>query len=175
MAGYPCARGASGVLRRVGAGFYDGLLLFGLLMVAVGAATYLTRGAAPAGRLAAYPFRFTYSAIALGIIVAYFGGSWRASGETLGMKAWGLRLVARSGSRPEWRAIGLRLALGVPLWLAPVAGLLLYMSHRSSPLVALCSALPLAASLAPAFGEGVSLHDLASGTRVLRVPRDAPV
>ena len=175
MTTYPAARGLPGVLRRFGAGCYDGLLVGGLLMVAIGLATWATRAVGGAHELSAYPYRPQYQLIALGVIYAYFAPSWLRSGETLGMKAWGLRLVGAADRRVDAARVALRLLLAIPLWLTPVAGLLLYMGHRASWWVALLSAAPLLVSLGCAYPGGVSLHDRLSGTRILRVPKDAPV
>ena len=175
MQSYPNARGLAGVLRRFGAGCYDGLLVGGLLMVAVGIATYATRAAGTPGALSAYPFQALFSAVELAVIGGYFGWSWTRSGETLGMKAWGLRLVDARGAAVRWPVVARRLALALPLWLMPVAALFLYMAHRAPAGWAAAAALPLVISLAAAYPDGISLHDRGSGTRVLRVPRDAPV
>jgi len=174
MTNYPAARGLAGVLRRFGAGCYDGLLVGGLLMVAIGLATWATRAAGVAGVLSAYPYRPQYQLIALGVIYAYFALSWLRSGETLGMKAWGLRLVGATDRRLRAARVALRLVIAIPLWLTPVAALLLYMGHRLPSWVALLCAAPLALSLSCAYPDGISLHDRLSGTRILRVPKDAP-
>ena len=175
MTTYPTARGLAGVLRRFGAGCYDGLLVGGLLMLAIGLATWATRAAGIAGVLSAYPYRPQYQLIALGVIYAYFAASWLRSGETLGMKAWGLRLVGAGDRRVGAARIALRLLLAIPLWLMPVASLLLYMGHRAPWWAATLCGVPLAVSMCCAYPAGVSLHDRLSGTRILRVPRDAPV
>lgn len=175
MTNYPAARGLSGILRRCGAGCYDGLLVTGLAMVTLGGATLLTRASGTPGALSAYPYTMTFRVLDVLVIGAYFGFSWTRSGETLGMKAWGLRLVTGRGYLPDWRHSALRLLIAVPLWLMPVAGLLMYMAHRASVPAALAAALPLALSLGLAWRNGISLHDRLSDTRILRVPRDAPV
>ena len=165
------ARGAGGILRRLGAGCYDGLLLGGLLMVSVGLATYLTRPAGGGATLEAFPHRLLYQGVALAVIAAYCGVSWTRRGETLGMKAWRLRLLTDQGTLPTWRHVLVRLAVALPLWLTPLAGLLLFMHHSVSGWLALAAALPLGISLAAAWPHGTSLHDRASATRVVVIPR----
>ena len=160
------ARGLTGVLKRLGAGCYDGLLVGGLLMVATGLATYFTRPAAGATALQAYPHRLLYQLVALAVIVLYFGISWTTKGQTLGMKAWRLRLLTADGAIPDWRHALLRLLFALPLWLAPVAGLFLYMRRAATPLGASLAALPLAISLLSGWASGITLHDRASRTRV---------
>lgn len=175
MTTYPTARGLAGILRRIGAGCYDLLLVTGLLMGAVLVVTLATRSSGPEAGLAASPYRLSLQLVDLIVIYAYFGFSWTRAGETLGMKAWGLRLVTVEGGRPGWGRALVRLAIALPLWLAPGAALLYYMRRGASGPVAALAVLPLLASLAAAWRDGVSLHDRLSGTRVLRVPRDAPV
>jgi uncharacterized RDD family membrane protein YckC len=165
------ARGASGIFRRIGAGCYDALLVGGLLMVSVGLATYLTRPAGTGTTLAAFPHRLLYQTVAMAVIAAYYGLCWTSRGETLGMKAWRLRLLCVGGPLPSWRHVLVRLLLAVPLWLAPLAGLLMFMRHAASAWMVGAAALPLAISLAAAWSEGISLHDRASATRVVLVPR----
>jgi len=38
----------------------------------------------------------------------YFGWSWTHGGQTIGMRAWRMRLCSRDGSQIDWRAAGLR-------------------------------------------------------------------
>jgi uncharacterized RDD family membrane protein YckC len=165
------ARGAGGILRRIGAGCYDGLLVGGLLMVAVGLATYLTRPAGAGTTLAAFPHRLLYQTVALAVIAAYYGLCWTSRGETLGMKAWRLRLISDDGPLPSWKRVLVRLLLAVPLWVAPLGALLMFMHHSASGWVIGAASLPLAISLAAAWTQGISLHDRASATRVVLVPR----
>jgi uncharacterized RDD family membrane protein YckC len=171
---YRPAGGPGGILRRLAAGCYDGLLVGALLMLTIGLATLITRPPGAHTTLEPYPDRLLYTVLALSVIVAYFGICWTRSGETLGMKAWGLRVVERRGALLAWPRVALRLMLALPLWLAPVAGLLLYMRHGMHGPIAALTALPLILSLAFAWRGGTSVHDRLSATRVLRVQREAP-
>jgi uncharacterized RDD family membrane protein YckC len=78
----------------------------------------------------------------------YFGLSWRRGGQTLGMRAWRLRLTDAHGGAPNWRALALRYAVAGVSLAAFGAGFLW--------------------SLLDA--ERRTWHDLASGTRLLRLP-----
>lgn len=78
----------------------------------------------------------------------YFGLSWRRGGQTLGMRAWKLRLVATRGGAPTWSALALRYA---------IAGLSL-------------AAFGLGFLWSLVDPERRTWHDLASGTRLLRLP-----
>lgn len=43
------------------------------------------------------------------ILLFFFGLFWRKSGQTLGMQAWRIKLIAEHGRPPEWRQVALRL------------------------------------------------------------------
>ena len=110
MLKYPPHQGLAGIARRVGAGVYDGLLVGGLLMVSAGVLTYFLRPANAPQVLSAPPQRWMYSILALIVIALYFGIAWTRSGETLGMKAWSLRLFKSDGQRADWAIVLGRLA-----------------------------------------------------------------
>lgn len=88
-----------GFLRRMAACLYDGLVLVAVEMAAAGAWVAVVHHAAPPGDLA---FRVWVFAVA----IVFFCGFWRR-GETLGMRAWRLRVVGPDGRPPGWgRALG---------------------------------------------------------------------
>lgn len=90
---------------RLLAAIYD---LFPLLALwfATAALVLLARGGAPVpvGSLAS---RGEFGLMLL-VGFAYFGLSWRRGGQTLGMRAWRLRLVATDGRVPGWSQLALR-------------------------------------------------------------------
>jgi uncharacterized RDD family membrane protein YckC len=45
------------------------------------------------------------------VTAAYALASWRFGGQTLGMRAWRLRLAAADGSAPSWKSLCLRYAV----------------------------------------------------------------
>lgn len=53
----------------------------------------------------------------LGASYAYFLVSWRRGGQTLGMRAWRLRLLDTAGRAPGTAALSLRFALAPLSWL----------------------------------------------------------
>jgi uncharacterized RDD family membrane protein YckC len=105
----------AGLGRRLGAMFYDSLLLFavtwaftalaiGARVVLQGSATVRATGhAAVSGPLLQLSL--------LVLVVVFFGWFWTRSGQTLGMQAWRLRVETLEGGRLDWRRSLLRLAL----------------------------------------------------------------
>ncbi len=89
------------LLRRLAAMFYDGLLLTGLLFVASVPLTVLHGGAIAGGSVG---FRLYL----LAIIFIYCGWQWTHGGQTLGMKAWRLRVMSDNHAPLDWRLSGLR-------------------------------------------------------------------
>lgn len=164
---------AAGTFRRLAAAMYDGLLLLALLMVLTAFAQLFTHGAAIT-RASVGGFEYLYCASLVLCIAAYYGSAWRSRGQTLGMKAWGIRLEAASGARPSWRDIAARLALAAPLYLLALAGLMLLIARHGGWLALVGCAVPLALSYGwlGVTGRG-TLHDLLSGTRVVRAAAGA--
>ena len=161
---------AAGTFRRLAAATYDGLLLLAVLMVVTALAQIATGGAAIT-RASAGPFEYLYRALLALVVCAYFGHAWTRRGQTLGMKAWGIRLERRDGGLPTLMLALRRLAVAAPLYLLAIAGVGLLIARRGNGwIVAACLA-PLALSfLWHALRGGGTLHDLASATRVVRVP-----
>lgn len=80
---------------------------------------------------------------------AYATISWRRGGQTLGMRPWRLRVTARDGGRPAWRALWLRYAVATLSLL--LGGLGFWWAW---------------------FDRGrLTWHDRASGTRLVREPK----
>ena len=109
--------------RRLAAIVYDGLLLIGVLVgataLALGLAVALLSGEAVKlhNPLQANPFFQTYLLL---VCFFFYGGFWTHGGQTLGMRAWRLRLQRRDGRGIGWWQALLRFLIG-SLWLAPVA------------------------------------------------------
>ncbi len=164
---------AAGLLRRLAALVYDGLLLLAILFVGTLAILPLTGGegitpAAPG--LGAYlAYRAYLALLALG----YFGLAWTRGGQTLGMMAWKIRLGAADDSAPGWPAATLRFVLGLALVVAAESGLRLALGPGGSARIVAGGflLLPLFVNFAwiPFDARGRSLQDLASRTRILRI------
>jgi uncharacterized RDD family membrane protein YckC len=81
----------AGVLRRLAAGCYDALLLGAVWMLATLAIVVLSGGKpVPPGQPA-------YQLLLLGTSALFFITSWLRGGQTLGMRAWRLRVEQESG------------------------------------------------------------------------------
>ncbi|WP_116475190.1 RDD family protein [Zobellella maritima] len=130
FAGLPRA----GVIRRLGSWLYDFLVVVALLMVAgfIGyglvqlalALSWIDLGphADAAALLGASPL---YSLYLGSIIIGFYGWFWHTSGQTIGMRAWRLRVQNTDGSRLSIsqalvRAVTALLGLGnFWVWLNP--------------------------------------------------------
>ncbi|MEJ2534475.1 MAG: RDD family protein, partial [Gammaproteobacteria bacterium] len=122
---------------------YDGLVVTGLLLIAAAVALPVTGDRVQAGR------DVFYTLYLLAVWFAYLGWCWSRAGQTIGMKAWRVRLAPQPGTPfTPWRAL-VRFA------------------------VSLCSAAALGAGFLHALlrRDRATWHDLASGTRLLVEPR----
>lgn len=139
----------AGLLRRLGALFYDSMLLLAVLMLATAAFLPLTGGEALDPR--AHPaLEFVYRAVLALLIVGYYGIFWTRRGQTLGMASWRLRIERDDGATLDWRDTALRLAAAVLSWLPLGLGFLWI-------------------AIDP---QRRAWHDRLSGTRILLVPKD---
>ncbi|WP_193166269.1 RDD family protein [Microbulbifer hainanensis] len=113
----------AGVGRRIAALLYDTLIIMGLLMV-YGFIAMMVASAVVG--LNCHPETHDYNPCVSGpvfqlgmvaVIAAYFIWSWRAAGQTIGMRAWRLLLASPDGVQLSWRQCFLR-ALVAPISLA---------------------------------------------------------
>jgi uncharacterized RDD family membrane protein YckC len=146
--------------RRLGALLYDSLLLGGLLLMATVALLPLTGGRAIA---AGTPW---FSLYVFAIVALFFGWFWTHGGQTLGMRAWKLRLRRHDGGPVRWWQALVRLLLA-GWWLLPMAFLRQMLGFNvgfSLTVGLLLFALTLL----------LRLHDRYSETEVVRVLPSAP-
>lgn len=116
--------GASvGFGRRVAALVYDLLLLAALLMIYTGGALFFTHGAALVPATAG-AWVYAYRAGLLGVIGGYYLINWLRSGQTLGMRAWRLRVVSDAGRPLTLKAAVLRAVFGALAWMPAALGVL---------------------------------------------------
>jgi uncharacterized RDD family membrane protein YckC len=130
---------APGLARRLAACFYDGLVLVAVLVVAGAVWVALSRAAAAPGD-------WLFRGYLLAVSAAFFGAFW-TRGETLGMRAWKLRIVGRDGKPPGWGRAVLRFTVALLSWGALGLGFLWVLVDR----------------------DRLAWHDRASGTRLVRV------
>ncbi|MDX1432080.1 MAG: RDD family protein [Gammaproteobacteria bacterium] len=103
-----------GLGRRLAAIAYDSLLVAALLFAATALVLPLTGGEA------VRPNHPLYTAYLLAVMAGYFGWCWTHGGQTLGMRAWHLRVVGLAGEPIGWRRALARFAAAA-LSLAPFA------------------------------------------------------
>ena len=97
---------------RIAAAIYDLFPLLALWMLTAGLALLVVHGNVD---LAHPPlaWRLGLRAALLAVTAAYFVISWARGGQTIGMRAWRLRLVDRDGSPVRWPRALLRFAAGI--------------------------------------------------------------
>ncbi len=93
-----------GLFRRLAALVYDALLLFALLFASTVPVLFVTGGEAVG------PNEPAYTIWLLAVSYAYLGRCWTRSGQTLGMRAWRMRVRTRDGARLGWRHAAARFA-----------------------------------------------------------------
>jgi uncharacterized RDD family membrane protein YckC len=133
------------LLRRLGAICYDLLLLFALMLVATSLIT-LPFGMPEGGMLLVFQwclFEF--------IPLIFFTGFWHRGGQTLGMRAWRVKVVRADGAPLSWGDALKR----------HLAGLLS------------CVPLGLGFLWAAIDPEGLAWHDRLSGTRLILTEKSA--
>lgn len=133
----------AGVLRRLAAACYDALLL-GALWMAATLAIVAVRGGepVPAGEPG-------YQLLLLVIAALFFITSWLRGGQTLGMRAWRLRVERESGEALDARTAILRFLGGLLSVVTGGIGLLWLWVDR----------------------DKLTWHDRIAGTRVVVLPR----
>jgi len=133
----------AGLLRRLAAAVYDVLLVIGVLMIVTLALVIATGGEAiPSGTPA-------YQLSVLLVLFLFFGGFWVYGGQTLGMRAWRLRVETKDGAALYWSRAGGRFAAAFLAWLPFGLGMLWLLFDP----------------------QKLAWHDRLSGTRVVLLPK----
>ncbi len=163
----------AGIFRRLAALFYDLLLTVALLFIATFAVLPFTSGEAIT-RQSAGGVAYLYQGWLLAVAFAYFGICWVRGGQTLGMRAWRIRLVAAAGAVPGWRLAVLRFAIGTFLASTALMGIAV-LAQSGAGLRAVAGALLVLPAVANftwmAFGPGrETLQDRACRMRMVRKP-----
>jgi len=158
----------AGILIRMLASAYDGLILFGLCFLAFVPLTAVEQS------LGEVP-HWLKGALLLVISFAYFVGFWVKGGATTGMRPWKLRVAMNdTGDALSWSAAMVRyaglmltwLALGMTLW---------YVITKDTGhfLFFIAATIPALSMLVMALSKDAStLHDLISSTGVYKISVD---
>ena len=133
----------AGFLRRFAAIVYDSLLLFSVLFFATLVLLLLNGGRAIP------PNEPLYTTYLIGVSFLYFGWFWTHGGQTLGMRAWRLRIEPETGGPVSWKLALMRFGSAILSWLPLGAGYLWMLIDR----------------------RGLTWHDRLSGTRVILTPK----
>ena len=133
----------AGFLRRFAAIVYDSLLLFSVLFFATLVLLLFTGGRAIP------PNEPLYTTYLIGVSFLYFGWFWTHGGQTLGMRAWRLRIESDTGGPVSWKLALVRFGSAIVSWVPLGAGYLWMLIDR----------------------RGLAWHDRLSGTTVVLIPK----
>lgn len=133
---------------RLAAIAYDLFPLAGLWMLTAAAALFAVHGDVDVAHPSAL-YRTTLQVALLGVSAAYFVVSWARGGQTIGMRAWRMRVVDEGGRPLTWGRALLRFA--VALASAAVGGLGFLWCFVDA--------------------RGRAWHDLAARSVLVRIPR----
>ena len=99
------------IFRRIGAMVYDTLLLFAVLVIA-SALTLPFRAGKGATQFDPLMMIYIFS-----VIFLFFGWFWTHGGQTLGMRAWRIKLVSSKHGEVTWLTAFYRYLVTLPAWL----------------------------------------------------------
>ena len=100
-----------GLFRLLAAIVYDLILLLAVLFAATALVLPLNAGEAFTGR------QFLYPIYLLGVSFLYYGWFWTHGGQTLGLKAWKIKVLTRNRETINWQQAGLRFFAAGLSWL----------------------------------------------------------
>ena len=109
--------------RRLGAMFYDGMLIGATVLIMGGILATITSRLLgmpeiPPGTLLARLFFL----LEVGMAFLLFGWFWTHGGQTLGMRAWKIRVVTIDGYQLDWQMALFRFVSALISWVALGAG-----------------------------------------------------
>ncbi len=131
-----------GLGRRLLAILYDSIVVLAILFIATVPVVLATGGALEESLV----YRTALQAYELLVAFAFFGGFWRSGGQTIGMRAWKIRVIRDNGERLRWRDAALRYLVAIVSWAALGLGFAWSLFDR----------------------ERRTWHDIASQTRLIR-------
>lgn len=133
---------------RLAAIFYDLLILTAIWMVAAALVLLAFHGEVDVAHQPPL-YHAVLQATLFTLTTLYFVVSWRRGGQTIGMRAWRVRVSDETGNSPQTKQCLLRYAVALPSWLAVGAGFIWCLVDR----------------------DRRGWHDIASKTRLVRVPK----
>jgi uncharacterized RDD family membrane protein YckC len=101
---------APGLLRHLAAIIYDFFLLIAVLFVATALILPLNAGVAFTARQIAYPVYL------LVISFLFYGWFWTHGGQTLGLRAWNLKVLTLNQQNMSWKQALLRFLTAILSW-----------------------------------------------------------
>jgi hypothetical protein len=110
----------AGLFRRLGAILSDGLVLVGLLLLysfcfSVPVLHVLDKKAMVPSEVG-WVLTLVYRGSLLALCFGFYGYFWAHSGQTIGMRAWRLKLISVEGSLLNWRQAFLRWLIAMMPW-----------------------------------------------------------
>lgn len=133
---------------RLAAAIYDLFPLLALWMLAAALVLFAAHGEVDVAH-PPFTYRTALRVALLAVTAAYFVISWARGGQTIGMRAWRLRVTAGDGSRLPWPRALLRFAVAIVSLGALGLGFLWCLVDR----------------------ERRAWHDIAAKSQVLRLPK----
>ena len=134
----------SGLLRRLGAIIYDGLLVIALLFLATIPFIAMRDGES------VDPGDLAYRLWLVFVVYVFFVGFWATKGRTLGMQSWGLQLETPDGGRVSLASASIRYFAALLSWAAFGIGFLWQLVDR----------------------DKLTWHDRLSKTRLMHYPKE---
>ncbi len=131
-----------GLLRRLGAIFYDSLLLVAVLFFSTAILLPLNRGEA------FQPDQLYFPIYLIAVSFLFFGWFWTHGGQTLGMRAWKLKVCSQNRTPIGWPQALLRFTAALLSWSVFGLGFLWIIFNRNK----------------------CAWHDWLSNTRIVRSP-----
>lgn len=129
--------------RRLAAAVYDSLLMAGIIMIATAVVLPLVPGNE------VKPGALWFQAWLISVCFAFFGFSWVRGGQTLGMRAWRLKLRNQQAQDINWTTAAIRYIGCWLTWLPAGLGMLMCLFDP----------------------QRRALHDILAGTEVVVLPK----
>jgi uncharacterized RDD family membrane protein YckC len=110
-----------GLLRRLGAMLYDSLAAFSVLFIADALVVIPLQALWGIESIGKHPLFQLYQFVVIYVFFAWF---WVHGGQTLGLRAWRIRVVREDGAPLQWSDAAKRFAAAILSWLPLGAGFL---------------------------------------------------